>query len=140
MSFRGIKAKIQRFKAIFSDHWLSFVAKHSRFDTSYYRGEINKMLTCGAESGRFAVHQCLRCGKGEHKVHFSYKGKACPQCGKRYARDSMTKIAAKLYPGVNYRQVVLTLPSQLRRPFYQHRDHNVLFFYSLVKFSPSFNS
>ena len=97
MSFRGIKAKIQRFKAIFSDHWLSFVAKHSRFDTSYSRGEINKMLTCGTESGGFAVHQCLRCGKGEHKVHFSYKGKACPQCGKRYARDSMTKIAAKLY-------------------------------------------
>ena len=39
----------------------------------------------------------------------------------------MTKIAAKLYPGVSYRQVVLTLPSQLRRPFYQHRDHNVLY-------------
>jgi len=49
MSFRGIKAKIQRFKAIFSDHWLSFVAKHSRFDTSYYCGEMDKMLTCGTE-------------------------------------------------------------------------------------------
>jgi hypothetical protein len=39
----------------------------------------------------------------------------------------MTKIAAKIYSGVSYRQVVLTLPSQLRIPFYQHRDHNVLY-------------
>ena len=39
----------------------------------------------------------------------------------------MTKIAAKIYSGVSYWQVVLTLPSQLRIPFYQHRDHNVLY-------------
>ena len=76
MSFRGIKAKILRFKTIFSDHWSAFVAIHSRFDTDYYRDEINKMLTCGTELGGFAVYQCLRCGKGEHKVHFSCKGKA----------------------------------------------------------------
>ena len=127
MSFRGIKEKVLRFKAIFSDHWLLFVAIHSRFDTDYYRGEIDKMLTCGTELGGFAIFQCLRCGKGEHKVHFSCKGKACPQCGKRYARDSMIKIAAKLYPGVSYRQVVLTLPSQLRVLFHQHNDQNKLY-------------
>ena len=127
MSFRGIKEKVLRFKAIFSGHWLLFVAIHSRFDTDYYRGEIDKMLTCGTELGGFAIFQCLRCGKGEHKVHFSCKGKASPQCGKRYARDSMIKIAAKLYPGVSYRQVVLTLPSQLRVLFYQHNDQNELY-------------
>jgi len=44
------------------------------------------------------------------KYSSAAKEKACPQCGKRYARDSMTKIAARLYPGVGYRQVVLTLP------------------------------
>ena len=39
----------------------------------------------------------------------------------------MIKTAAKLYPGVSYRQVVLTLPSQLGIPFYQHRNHNQLY-------------
>jgi len=39
----------------------------------------------------------------------------------------MTKIAARLYPGVGYRQVVLTLPEQLRMPFYNHPDQNRLY-------------
>ena len=60
------------------------------------------MLNCDSETNGFAVYQCLDCGKGEHKVNFSCKGKACLQCGKRYARDSMIKIAARLYPGVGY--------------------------------------
>lgn len=127
VNIKGIKNKILRFKSIFEDHWSSFVAKHSRYDTDYYKAEINKMLTCGSEAGGFAIYQCLECGRGEHKVHFSCKGKACPQCGKRYARDSMTKIAARLYPGVGYRQVVLTLPEQLRAPFYNHPDQNRLY-------------
>ena len=85
------------------------------------------MLTCGSEAGGFAVYQCLSCGEGEHKVNFSCKGKACLQCGKRYARESMVKIAAKLLPGVTYRQAVLTLPAQLRIPFYNHPDHDKLY-------------
>ena len=116
MNFKGIKSKILRFKRIFTEHWSAFVTSHPRYDTDYYQAEISKMLTCGSEAGGFAIFQCLRCGEGEHKVHFSCKGKACPQCGKRYARDSMTKIAARLYPGVGYRQVVLTLPEPLRTP------------------------
>ena len=85
------------------------------------------MLTCGSEANGFAIYQCLRCGKGENKVHFSCKGKACPQCGKHYARDSMTKIAARLNPGVGYRQVVMTLPAQLRTAFYNLPDQNRLY-------------
>ncbi len=55
------------------------------------------MLVCGTEAGGFATYQCLYCGEDVHKVNFSCKGKGCLQCGKRYARDSMIKIAAKLF-------------------------------------------
>ncbi|MEE8059515.1 MAG: transposase [Pseudomonadales bacterium] len=127
MNFKGIKGKLRRFKQIFEAHWSSFIASHPRYDTAYYQAEINKMLTCGSEANGFAIFQCLSCGEGEHKVHFSCKGKACPQCGKRYARDSMTKIAARLYPGIGYRQVVLTLPEQLRIPFYNHPNQKRLY-------------
>ncbi len=127
MNFKGIISKFLRFKRIFKENWSAFVRGHPRYDTDYYQAEISKMLTCGSEAGGFAIFQCLRCGEGEHKVHFSCKGKACPQCGKRYARYSMTKIAARLYPGVGYRQVVLTLPEQLRIPFYNHPDQNRLY-------------
>ena len=64
------------------------------------------------------MYQWLQETSLEHKVHFSCKGKACPQCGKRYARESMEKIASKLFLGITYRQIVLTLPEQLRTPFY----------------------
>ena len=70
----------------------------------------NRQLSLADYGERDVNATSARRGEGEHKVLFSCKGKACPQCGKRYARDSMTKIAARLYPGVGYRQVVLTLP------------------------------
>jgi Transposase zinc-binding domain len=78
MNFKGIKKKILRFKLIFKEHWSAFVFTHPRYDTNYYQAEVGKMLTCGSEAGGFAIFQCLRCGEGEHKVHFSCKGKACP--------------------------------------------------------------
>ena len=127
MNYQGIKKKLLRFKSIFTAHWAGFMASHPRYDTAYYQAEIAKMLNCGSETNGFAVYQCLDCGKGEHKVNFSCKGKACLQCGKRYARDSMIKIAARLYPGVGYRQVVLTLPEKLRTPFYNHPNQHGLY-------------
>ena len=127
MNFKGLKSKLARFKQIFTDHWSAFVIKHPRYNSDYYCAEITKMLDCGSKATGFAVYQCLSCGKGHHKVHFSCKGKACPQCGKRYARESMIKIATRMFPGVSYRQVVLTLPSQLRPFFYNHPDQGKLY-------------
>ena len=118
MNLKGVKNKLKRFKAIFSDNWSAFVDKHARYNFVYYQSEIKKMLYCGSEATEFAVFQCISCGQGQHKVYFSCKGRACPQCVKRYARESMTKIATRLLPGVSYRQVVLTLPAQLRTKFY----------------------
>lgn len=127
MNFKGIKPKLERFKRIFEDNWSDFVEQYPRFDTTHHHCEIAKMLTCGSEAGGFAIFQCLCCGRDEHKVHFSCKSKSCLQCGKRYARESMAKIAARLLPGVSYRQVVLTLPEQLRTPFFRHSDQSKLY-------------
>ena len=77
MNYQGIKKKLLRFKSIFTAHWAAFVASHPRYDTDYYQAEMAKMLHCGSETNGFAVYQCLDCGKGEHKVNFSCKGKAC---------------------------------------------------------------
>lgn len=120
MNFRGLKKKLLRFKRIFTAAWTTFVEDNPRYDTDYYHSEVQKMLSCGSEASGFATYQCLGCAKGEHKVNFSCKGKACPQCGKRYARDSMVKIAARLFRGV-------TLPEQLRIPFYNHPNQSHLY-------------
>lgn len=39
----------------------------------------------------------------------------------------MTRIAARLFPGVSYRQIVLTIPQQARIPFHNHPDQNGLY-------------
>ena len=127
MNFKGIKLKLFRFKRIFTEGWRRFVADHPRYNNDYYHSEITKMLKCGSAENGFATYQCLKCGKGKHVANFSCKGKACPQCGKRYARDSMVKIGARLLPGVSYRQVVLTLPKQLRILFHNHPNQASLY-------------
>ncbi|WP_097357220.1 transposase zinc-binding domain-containing protein [Candidatus Enterovibrio escicola] len=69
----------------------------------------------------------MGCGQGQHKVNFSCKGKAYPQCGKRSARESMVKIGIRLFPRVNCRQIVLTLPEQLLIPFHNHSNQKPLY-------------
>ena len=97
MNVNGIKNKLLRFKSIFATHWINFTIKHPRYDKPYYHAEIKKMMNCGSEALGFATYQCLSCGKGQHTVNFSCKGKACPQYGKRYSRESMEKIASIVF-------------------------------------------
>ena len=124
---KGIKKKFLRFKQIFKDAWYDFIQDHPRYNNDYYKNEVNKMLNCSCSEGGFAKYKCTTCGQCEHTVHMSCKGKACPQCGKRYARDSMVKIASKLFKGINYRQIVLTIPQEFRPLFYNHKDQASLY-------------
>ncbi len=70
--------------------------------------------------------------KGNIKLTLCCKGKACPQCEKRYARESMVKISVCLFPRVSYRQVALTLPEQLRIPSHNHSNQKRLYFGFMV--------
>ena len=78
------------------------------------------MINCGSEASSLASFQCLSYDEDKYIVNFSCKGKACRQCGKRYSRESMEKIASRLLAGVRSRQVVLTLQSVFRGVFYNH--------------------
>lgn len=123
---KGIKRKFARFKQIFKDGIEGYL-RDTKYDNQYIRDEINKMLICGTEAGGFIEHGCSCCGRDKHKVNISCKSKCCPQCGKRYARDSMEKIANKMFNGISYRQVVLTLPLEYRDHFKNHEDQSGLY-------------
>lgn len=115
------------YKSIFIDHWLFFAEAYPLLASAYIRNEINKMLRCGTVDNGYAVMKCLNCGKDHHIVHFSCKGKGCLQCGKRKARDALDKIGSRLMSGVNYRQVMLSIPMELRDLFQKHPDHSQLY-------------
>ena len=112
---------------VFLSCHMGFMGRLPRYNNDYYKNEVNKMLNCSCSQGGFAKYKCTACGQCEHTVHMRCKGKACPQCGKRYARDSMVKIASKLFRGVNYRQIVLTIPQEFRPLFYNHKDQATLY-------------
>ncbi|WP_097355790.1 transposase zinc-binding domain-containing protein [Candidatus Enterovibrio escicola] len=130
MNFKGIKSKLLHFKRIITMNWAIFVSNHPRYDTDCYHSEITKMLKCGSSENGFATYQCSNVFvtvKGNIKLTLCCKGKACPQCGKCYTRESMLKIGVRLFLRVSYRQVVLTLPEQLRIPFHNHSNQKHLY-------------
>ncbi|WP_416431246.1 IS91 family transposase [Piscirickettsia salmonis] len=122
-----VKQKLLSYKSIFYACWTLFTKVYPRYDTAYYLAEIEKMLNCGTDLGGFALFGCCRCGKGRHKIFFSCKSNACLKCAKRYGREAMERITSKLFLGISYRQVVLTLPEQLRGPFYNHSNKDKLY-------------
>ena len=111
------------FKKIFKDHWDEFKKQHSRYNEEQYEEPVQKMLGCGEEFSGYSEYICIYCGLDKKKVPFSCKCCFCLSCAKKYVDDFVSQISAMLHPGVIYRHIVLTLPEQLREPFYKER-HN----------------
>ena len=100
----------ESFKQIFRDHWNDCTAAHPRYDTPYYDRVIAKMRNCGdpATMG-FAQYRCVSCGEAR-KIAFSCTSCFCLSCAKVYADQWVEVIGRRLFPGVVYRHIVLTVP------------------------------
>ncbi len=115
------------FQEIFIDHWPLFKAKHCKYDNPQYIIPVQKMLDCGKESGGYAEYRCVHCGFDFFRVGFSCKSCFCLSCSKLYVDKFVAQVSKMLHPGVVYRHIVLTIPEQLRQPFYSVRhDENLL--------------
>ncbi len=110
------------FKQIFRDHWKAFQQKNSRYDTVYYQTVIEKMIHCGQpEKMGFAQFFCPDCGETK-KVAFSCKSCFCLSCAQKYADRWVEFISRRLFPGVVYRHITLTVPQYLRTWFYRNQQ------------------
>lgn len=110
----------ETFKQIFRDHWEIFRAAHRRYDNEYFDEVIAKMLGCGdpKEMG-YAQYRCCHCGEGR-KIAFTCKSSFCLSCAYAYTDRWTDFIGDRLFPGVVYRHVVLTMPECLRLWFYRN--------------------
>ena len=116
---------LETFKQIFRDHWEPFRAANQRYNTTYYDEVIQKMLDCGdPEQMGYAQYLCLDCGE-TRKIAFSCKSSFCLSCGKVYADKWVEFIGRRLFPGIVYRHVVLTVPRYLKLWFYRN-PHRLL--------------
>jgi len=114
------------FKEIFIDHWDSFKQKNSGYDDPQYTIPVQKMLDCGNKSGGYAEYRCPHCGIDSFWVGFSCKSCFCLSCAKPYVDEFVVQVSKMLHPGVFYRHIVLTMPEQLRLPFYKARHDGEL--------------
>lgn len=116
------KVTIGTFKQIFIDHWSEFTAAHSRYNTLYYDGIIEKMINCGnPDKMGYAGWRCMSCGE-YRTVAMTCKSSFCLSCAVPYADRWMEFISRRLIAGVVYRHLVLTTPENLRIYFYQNRE------------------
>jgi hypothetical protein len=114
------------FRQIFLDHWDGFKNAYPSYDTTQYEEVVQKMLECGSEMGGYTEYICMQCGQDRRKVCFTCKGSFCLSCAKVYVDEFVEQVSRILVPGVIYRHVVLTVPEQLRRYFYNARHEGSL--------------
>ncbi len=108
------------FKRIIADNWESFKKRYPWFDNAHYNEVIRKALVCGSELGGYTEFRCLDCGQGVRRVPFTCKSGFCLSCAKVYTDKVVSQISKMLRPGIKYRHVVLTIPKQLRKVFFEN--------------------
>ncbi len=109
------------FKRIIEDNWDIFKKQHPWFEDSHYNEVIQKALVCGSEQGGYTEFRCLECGQGVRRVPFTCKSGFCLSCAKVYTDNVVSQISKMLRPGIKYRHVVLTIPKQLRKTFFEKK-------------------
>jgi len=104
-------------KAIFEDHWVSFLRKHPTGIPDYVLEDVEKMLNCGkAEKLGYHLWRCPDHPTEEVKVPNTCKVRFCNRCGVQATNDWMER-AYRDFPEVPYFHVTFTV-SDLLRPFF----------------------
>jgi len=110
-------AELNLWQHIFADHWEDFTVifrqKNKREIPQYWQENVERMLGCGDIREGYYEYICGDCGNIT-RVGFTCKSRLCLRCFK-VAVDEWLKTAQKvLFEGVIHRQVVLTLPTDVR--------------------------
>lgn len=112
---------VNNFLKIFSEGWDNFKKLFPSYDNAHCNKQISAILRCGDPEFGFSQYMCLNCGETSKVVAHSCKSKFCLRCGRVDGENFAESIANKLYEDVDYRHVVLTIPSQFRSIFYRNR-------------------
>lgn len=121
-----------KFTEILADSWERFKSKYPSFNNRHVNKQVELTLRCADPQYGFKQYMCLSCGHESKLVAHSCKSKFCLRCGRVDGENFSRSIADKIFEEVDYRHLVLTIPAQFRKVFYQNRHHNDLFnvFYS----------
>ena len=105
--------------SIFEDHWEDTYLKNKSLIDKYRSNatiEIQKIIDCANKNLGCSLYVCPHC----HDIIFighTCKSRFCSSCGYKYKNDRVENILQTAY-NCNHRQIVFTIPEQLRKYFF----------------------
>jgi len=108
---------------MFRDNWDAFLKENDRPEKPMrdpIKKNVEKMIACQDPDGGFFYYECPECHDFCIVTH-TCKSRFCPRCGKKY-RDKVSASVSKKVLAVPHRQLVFTVPPDLRPMMREHRE------------------
>ncbi len=118
---------------IFEDHWDDVYKKHKDgIDRNRPNApiEIQKVIDCHNKNLGCSVYQCPECNDFVFVGH-TCKSRICSSCGYKYKNERVENILQTAY-NCKHRQIVFTMPKELRKYFYFPFEPRMAILYKAV--------
>jgi hypothetical protein len=124
----GTSAERLRVIDLLREYTFGFVARHPRQAPPQVRSVLAKLSLCRTKALRGHTYECPRCDY-QTQIYNSCTDRHCPLCSGARRADWLDKTSQLLLPGINYFQVVFTVPDSLHGLMLGNRREtfNVLF-------------
>ena len=120
--------------SIFEDHWDKTYLDNKELIDSYRPNatiEVQKIIDCYNKNLGCSVYECPSC----HDIVFighTCKSRFCSSCGYKYKNDRVESILQPAY-NCNHRQIIFTIPEQLRKYFFSPFDDRINLHFKAVR-------
>ena len=105
-----------KIQEIFKEHWNEFLELNKDKDIrASILENVSKMIKCSDMDEGFLYFECPNCSNF-HIQAITCKSRFCPSCGKKYRDKISISVSKKLYK-IPHRQLVFTMPYELRKYF-----------------------
>ena len=120
--------------SIFEDHWKGVYLSNKDIIDKYRSNaviEIQKIIDCYNNNLGCSIYECPNC----HDIIFighTCKSRFCSSCGYKYKNDRVESILQTAY-NCNHRQIVFTIPEQLRKYFFFPFENRINLLFKAVR-------
>jgi len=109
-------AELNLWQRIFAEQWEGFSAwyedRHGHSPPEHWQENVDRMLHCGDVREGYNEYVCQDCQRS-HRVGHTCKSRLCVRCVKSSVDDFLCRTQELLFPGVQHRQIVLTITKEL---------------------------
>lgn len=119
---------------IFEDHWDNYYTLHKSDVDNFRRNapfEVKKIIDCHNKSLGCSAYECPNC-KELLFISHTCKSRLCSSCGYKYKMERVENIMQTAYD-VPHRQLVFTIPEELRTYFYFKFEERIDILFEAVK-------